>query len=1637
MNRLDVLEPASACDLPRVLWQSDRTRIVRRLSADGRERLIIKHAFGPDATRRLRHETQLLERLAGIEGLPQLRPMPDASHGIAMRDDGGTSLADVLAQGRLSIDEAAHIGLGIARVLVQVHRQGIIHKDINPTNVLLAGTPAQPLLIDFNIASSFAEEHPTFTHQTEIVGTLAYMAPEQTGRTGRPVDQRSDLYALGVTLYEMTTGRRPFLQDDALELIHAHLVHMPVAPVDAAPDVPQALSDIVMRLLAKEADARYQSAEGLVDDLSRLIERRARGEHGAFALGTRDFARRLSPPSRPVGRASEIATLRDAFEASLRGAARGVLVTGAPGVGKTTLIAELRPIVTQCRGWFVSGKFDQTRSDVASSALLLALRALGRLLLSEPEEVLDVLRTRLRSALGQNTGLVAAMLPEFGMLLDTAADVGQGTPAEIEARLFHSGLSLLRCIASPQRPVVMVIDDLQWAAHASVRFFNTILADSALDGLLLVGAYRESEVDASHPLTPMIEHWQQLPLPPRRLQLHNLALRNMGELLGEMLRMPPERTAGLAESVAQRTAGNPYDTVELINALRRDGTLHLGPHGWTWDTAAIRQFIGHGDVVQLLSARIDALPERSQALMYTMACLAGEIDVRMLLAACDSTLDELESWLAAPLEDGLLVMEQGTRLGAIGQVRFKHDRVQQATYARLGDVQRRAIHLQAARRLADIAEFAHVAAEQYLPVVDALTDEAEARRAVTLFGSAAQQAVNVNYAVAERLLTAAVALLTPIARAEDSTQLVGLLNERAIVLYSLGRFTDCDAVYDTVMQLSDDPTLMLPTLRVHINSLVSRGRAGDALQLGRAHLERLMLSMESASLPDADVMWARAQQWSRSLDLSADLRRAPSADVRVETAAELLHTMSLPAYFCGAAQVEPITLLSQHLWAHYGPQRGLIVALSLSPVAAIGQRGDYRFGYDAARHVMAFSQARQHDSPTALARSTLSHFYRHWFEPLEVCLAEFQQMRETLLRTGNPQTAAFTYAGSVIALLECAPSLEHVEVELRAAEALSARVGNRITTAYFVSYAQLVRTFCGKTARRGEFVDDQFDEATYLAGPGRVNAVASLHHVNRAFAAAVFGDHDALVQHAQRGWELFEHDAIYRAAVSCVLQALSLVQQAHRADAAERGALLVRFDACHQWLHARAVDAPANFKHLAMWMDAERSWFDEDAWRTAQAFEAAIDETQRYQRPWHLALMCERAAAFHLSLGLPAFGRQLLVQAHACYTQWGATAKVAALEDDHAFLKPIHHPASDVTGTSRLAESVDMMGILRASQALSSETNLERLKTRVCELLGALSGATSVSLVLRRGDSTHWFFESGGGTSVALDQAGNLLPLSTIRYVQRTRSPLVIDDTRLDDRFVLDPYVARLGACSLLVVPILSQGGLRAIAVLENRSGRGAFAVGRLDAVQLIAGQLAVSLENATLYESLERKVTERTAALQDANRQLAELSVTDALTGLANRRRFTEVLDIEWRRALRSGGSLALVMVDIDQFKAYNDHYGHLGGDECIRRVAQALRGSVRPASDLAARYGGEEFAIVLPSTDLTGAVTAAERLRAAVEALAMPHKPSRHGMVTISAGVASLMPNESNRSSDLLQAADAALYDAKHAGRNRVVSG
>jgi signal transduction histidine kinase len=579
-------------------------------------------------------------------------------------------------------------------------------------------------------------------------------------------------------------------------------------------------------------------------------------------------------------------------------------------------------------------------------------------------------------------------------------------------------------------------------------------------------------------------------------------------------------------------------------------------------------------------------------------------------------------------------------------------------------------------------------------------------------------------------------------------------------------------------------------------------------------------------------------------------------------AAAVINALLPVSYFAAdQAMLAWLSLEALRIWLEHGSARTLLGPAIHVGFSAVGLRGDHAAGYQAARRILTLGEAGGYEPDTSQARFLFA-FLSCWFEPIENGVLAARQAREGLVAGGDLANAGYTYVPAVQHLLDCAPSLDACAAELEAGLAFMRRTRSEQMAQGLDTYRWLVGVLRGGGS-----------DAAGKATPDRYagNRVALFQaHVNHAVAAVIFGHLADLTRHSAAAMSLLIPGE-YAAAVARVLRGLALAGQARNRHGDERGSLLSELDEVTEWLAARAADAPANFLHLLRLVEAERAWAAGDFRVAAVAFDAAQSEVAKRRRPWHQALITESAARFHLAHGIEHAGYSLLLQARRQYLEWGATAKVAQLDWAYPRLRPqreatagpggdaVRERAAVTTGT------FDLLGILSASQALSSETNVERLHARVVQVLSAMTGATAVHLPLWSDERKDWLLPApGSGGAAQISGKGNerAIPMSVLRYARRTGAPLIVDDATRDDRFARDPYFSDVPFCSLLAVPILSRGTLRAVLLLENRLIRGAFTAERLDAVKLIAGQLAVSLHNVHLYAEF-RRIADEQAALR------------------------------------------------------------------------------------------------------------------------------------------------------------------------------
>ena len=1451
---------------------------------------------------RLAGERRILELLQGVPGCPRLLADGTAVDELRIADFGGVLLSESGLPASLGLDPFLRIAETLAADLAAIHGRRIIHKNLRPESILIRPDDLSLQIINFEMATRFAVEEPEFKAASYSVEQLHYVSPEQTGLMNRPVDYRTDLYSLGATLYALATGDPPFADTEYRALLHAHLAREPRPPQQKATWLTDSVAQLILILLAKEPDNRYQSTSGLLRDLQAL--RLAREEHRPLAtvkLRANDLPLSPQRPRHLHGRNHELTALMNAYSATQRDGTHGIFVAGYSGVGKTSLILEMRRNIDQDQGWFVQGKFDQFQRQ----PFFAPAQSLGQLcqrLIEEPESSRAAWRQRLLDALGLDASAVLGVIPELAVLLGPLPVALELDPIRATVRLRGLLLALIRAVASPAQPLVIFLDDLQWADQPSLDFIRAVLQETTLNGLLLLGAYRDNEVDSGHPLNRILS----LPVAgggvPQVLKLANLDDESIAALLSEMLQPPQAGARSLADLVCEKTGGNPYFTIELIQSLFRIGLLQpdVERGTWTWDLASIATHPTSDNVVEFLVRDLSESPDLASDALIAAACLGDAFTLEQLAFATAIPVPELVHSLTPAVERGVLVTPsllafQHAEPGAL--LRFCHDRMRQAVHQLRDDAWRSQLHLKMARRFAGLDQEAdHVvrAAEHYASAAHLIVAPEEKALARRIFLDASRQARQAgSFGTAERFVRLAIEQLIDSSAApavgegdqgawEKEPDVAFILyTELHVLLYSQSRHEEADAVYALLETRAMAPERLVAATSIQIMSLSNRTRYDDAVRLAVRLLEKMGLRVPlDEPLPSLEEGLDDLSRYIGS-DLPELLpRRFAPEDPRSNGIAILVNRMVPAAFFSHPLVAFWLSVHACRDWINVGYRDASIFPATCINMAYIAMRGDYATGYKIAR--AALDVGLMHDAGVEIARAqhVFGLLIAHWFQALNDSLEYAHIAFEGLLRGGELEMACFTYFSTLAAKLDIGTRLADLETEVTVALSFARKNGNQHSEQSFLAFQQLAKALRGKTVPAGSFTDPEFDEATHQS---RIqgNAMAQVFfHIYRGLAAAFYLDDDALVEHAEAAYGLKSHiTGFYPTSLSYLIHALALMRRYRQAPEWQRSALAESIRSDLGWMAARAADAPMNFSHLHAWLNAE--WLDAQGQvhDALLAFEEAIRKVGAHQHPWHYALIIENAGRCHLRRGLEQSGRWLLSRAQNSYQDWGAQGKVLALRREWPFLG-IHSAEMDI---SNQGDRLDLQILLDASQALASERSLPCLVDRVVDLLGQLTGATDVRLLVLD-DNDGWFLEGGMRGSERLTRMSvmeaeerGIISASGMRLSLKTPQPLLSEDAVLDSRFAGDPHFAGLALCSFLALPIFVQGRLMAFLVLENRLLRSAFTTDHVGIISLLCGQLATSIERIRMFQSLERKVTERTAQLQAAteakSRFLASMS--------------------------------------------------------------------------------------------------------------------------------------------------------------------
>ena len=1585
-----------------------------------------------------------------------VRPLALQLHGgrwtMIQEDIGGRALDKVLGGAAMALDDFFDIALQLCAALEEVHRQGVIHKDINPSNLVWNAERRLLQLIDFGIAGELPHESQGIVNPCALEGTLRYMAPEQTGRMNRLVDYRADFYALGATFYELLAGQAPFDAPDAMELVHCHIARTPDWSHPAFARLPGCLLAIVQRLMEKNAEQRYQTLHGLQRDLESC-----RAAAPAHAVGLCDRNGRFLVPQTLHGREDAIAALLAAFDRSAAGSSEMLLVAGYSGIGKSAVVNEVQKPIVARRGCFLAGKFDQFQRDVPYASLIQAFQGLVRQLLCEPDESLRQWSGKLHAALGSGLGVMVELIPELALIVGATEPVAALAPEQAQVRLGRVFPSFVEVFAAAGHPLVLFLDDLQWADAATLRMIELFMRARADGHMLIIGAYRDNEVGAVHPLMTLRDKLLAGGVRLSTLVLGALTEPQVGQMLSATLRVAAADCAPLTRLCFCKTAGNPFFLNQFLVAIHDAGHLrYQAAHDcWGWDLAAIEQADYTDNVVELLLEKIRRLPMATQRLLQLAASVGNRFALDTLAvvverAAWHTQQDlwpALDAGLIQPLDERYKYVDADAADSGVSY-RFLHDRVQQAAYLIADADARAASHLRIGRLLLE-----HATGQRLDGQLFEIVEQLNAGRALIHGAGERVQLAELNRRAGGKARRSAafqatlehmhigLGLLPTDAWQSHAGLWLDLQLGAAEAAYLCGQFDAAEAIYPLVRARCSAPLLQVRCIAVQAHQYQLQGRLQDAIIALR----------DGLALLGIDIPHDAAQLKARFDDIFADIARlhggrdpdqllaaGEMCDPGAVAAMEMMQGLWMASYYAGQQDLSALMVLSM---TRLSMQQG---NSDFSSVAYVGYAlmlalasGDVASGYGFGAMALALARSRANLQTRTLTGLMFAALTNHWTRPLRSSDALYDEAFGWAL-----EIADFVQVGVVVAvrateriiLGDYLPDLMHaIERDL----ALMRANGQQAMADCCVGAAiQPIKCLMGQTARSDSYDDAAFSEARFLEQYGGSRLYHAYFLQGKIRNAYLFDGADALtlagqldiVTRMMRGQAKVPEASFYAALI--LIRAL-------RRDPA-RGDLLERIEELQASLAGWAEQGPENIGAKYALVQAEMARYRGDLPLATRCYQQAIDAAGLAGYVNIQALGNELCGECWLDQGQPRVAAVFLNDAIARYRQWGAEGKVAQLRARHGAL------LSRASGrTTQSHSALDLVSLLKAAQILSNEVGLRNVLQRLISIVRENSGA-QVARLLLLSDGACRLEADIDGDDVTVLQARQLdldaasdpqFPLSLLRYVIRTGAEVIEDSIADASRFAADPYVRQQRPRSVMCLPIRRGGRIDGILYFENRLAEASFTEERVEFLRMLGAQAMISISNARLHDSLEQRVAERTAQLEDANRKLATLSATDGLTGLANRRHFDEVLRSEWARATRIGQPLAVIMLDVDYFKKFNDRYGHQAGDECLIRVAHALQAGARRASDLTARYGGEEFSIVLPNTGAAKARQIGEALRRGIEELNITHASAAAGQVTISVGIAIQSEQGATDPDALMRLADAALYRAKDAGRNCVL--
>lgn len=1535
-------------DSIQVLWEdSERVfcRLLRKHAEGHGHAFTVASAEHPtlESVNRLAHEYELKDYLDASWALRPLELLRDPRRTMLVVEYTGGEPLDRLIGEPMEMGRFLPLAVSLSVALGRLHGRGLIHKDIKPANVLVDSVTGHAWLTGFGIASRLPRERQRPEPPEVLAGTLAYMAPEQTGRVNRSIDSRSDLYSLGVTFYEMLTGSLPFTASDSMEWVHCHIARQPVPASERVKSVPPSVCAITMKLLSKTAEERYQTAAGVESDLRRcLSEWQTQERIDDFAPGSHDTPDRLMIPERLYGRYREIDALLAAFDRIVAGGRPElVLVCGYSGIGKSALVNELHKPLVPPRGLFASGKFDQYKRDIPYATLAQAFQSLIRPLLSKTEDELHKWRNALREALDPNGLLVVDLVPELKHLIGEQPPVPELPPQEAQRRFQLVFRRFIGVFARPEHPLALFLDDLQWLDTATLDLLEDLLTRDDLRHLLLIGAYRDNEVSATHPLVRKLDAIRQGGGIRQDIVLTPLGRDDLAQLLSDSLRCAQERAASLAELIHEKTTGNPFFAIQFISALADEGllTFDYDAGHWVWDLSRIHAKGYTDNVVELMVGKLNRLPVDAQQALKQFACMGNSAELDMLALAYEKPIEELHQHLWEAVRTGLVLRSDDS-------YRFLHDRVQEAAYSMIPQQLRSAVHLRIGMLLA-----AHIPAakrdEAIFEIVNQLNrgshllasvDERERVAELNLIAGRRAK-VSTAYASALKYLGAGRALLT------DETW------ERNYALIFSTEYLMAECELLTADKVAAENRLALLPQRAnnrHDFCVATRLRLTLYTTLDRCDRA---VDVFLEWLRSEGTVWSNRptrddvlREYQRIWTLLGNRQIEDLMDLPLVVDPEVLDTLDVFTEI-----VTPSTLFDEHLSTlvvcrlvtlslEHGNSDAACFAYVWLAMFAGARLDNYKDGFRFGQLGYGLVEKRGLTRYQARTYMSLGAMVIPWAQHVASGRELVRRAFDLAYRIGDLTFASYSWDQLITICLAVGDPLGEVQTECENGLAFAKRVRFGLVIHLCGAQLGLIRTLRGATPTLGRLDHDEYSESeverNLASNPNLV--FAEFYYWTRKVQARVLsGDFVSAADAAFKGQRLYwTSAAMFETADFRLYAALAHAGAWHIASPEDRPKHFEALVAHHHQLEVWAEHSPATFENRAALVAAQIARIEGRILEAQELYEKAIRSARDHGFVHNEAVANELAALFYAARGFEKIATTYLREARYCYLRWGADAKVRQLDRLYPQIRA-ERATSDAMATIQTAvEHLDLATVVKVSEAVSGEIVLEKLIGTLLRTAIEHAGAERGLLIFPHGDDYRIEAEvttSSNEVRVDLRQASLTpadLPESVFRYALRTKESVLLHDACAQSSFCADDYVREHHARSVLCLPIRKQTRLLGMLYLENNLTPHAFTPTRMAILKLLASEAAISMENARLYRDLAERES-RIRRLVDANiigiiiwdLEGRILEANDALLRIvgydredlvSQRVRWTDLTPPEWRdrdqqfvRELKGAGSL------------------------------------------------------------------------------------------------------------------------------------